>query len=418
MRLRIALLISILVAGCGTDATVPTPAPIASPAPTDAQPSPSPASTPPTLEPTQVPTLPPTPAPTLTATPKPTLKPTPKPTPAPTPAPPRPTLAQLIGQKLMVKMIGTTPSADLLGRIRRGEVGGVILFGSNVTTEAALVALTAQLQKAAADGGQPLLLIATDQEGGTVKRIPWAPPTLTVPQMGALGSSATARDQGFQTGTALSSLGINTDLAPVADVPASNQSFMYVDGRTWSFSASVTATLSTAFARGLEVADVVPAMKHFPGLGFALQNTDTSVVDIFATKAELAPGLQPYTLAISSQPIPMIMLSNATYDAYDPNNGAGWSRAISHTLLRGQLGFNGVTITNSLSGTAAARGVQVSDLAIQAALAGTDMILIAGPEASSAGAYDALLAAARAGTIPRATLEDSYARILALKRLL
>lgn len=317
----------------------------------------------------------------------------------------------------MVKMIGTTPSADLLGRIRRGEVGGVILFGSNVTTEAALIALTAQLQKAAQDGAQPPLLIATDQEGGTIKRIPWAPPTMTVPQMGQLGLAATARDQGLQTGSALHALGINTNLAPVADIPGSNQSFMYLDGRTWSFDASVTANLSSAFARGLEVADVVPAMKHFPGIGFALQNTDTTVVDIAASKAQLAPGLQPYSLAIT-QPIPMIMLSNATYDAYDPNNGAGWSRAISETLLRGQLGFHGVTITDSLSGTAAARGVPVSDLAIQAALAGTDMILIAGPEASSAAVYDALLAAARAGTIPRATLAASYARIVALKKLL
>jgi beta-N-acetylhexosaminidase len=311
-------------------------------------------------------------------------------------------------------MSGTTPSADLLGRIRRGEIGGVILFGSNVTTAAALVALTAQLQKAAADGGQPPLLIATDQEGGSVKRIPWAPPTLTVPEMGQLGLASTARDQGVQTGAALVALGINTNLAPVADVPGSDQSFMYLAGRTWSFDASVTATLSSAFARGLEVADVVPAMKHFPGLGLALQNTDTSVVELSATEAELAPGLEPYAQAIR-QPIPMIMLSNATYDAYDPNNGAGWSRAISQTLLRGTLGFTGVTITDSLSGTAAARSVSPSDLAILAALAGTDMILIAGPESTSSAAYDALLAAAQDGTIPRATLAASYARILKLK---
>lgn len=314
-------------------------------------------------------------------------------------------------------MTGTTPSADFLARIRRGEVGGVILFGSNITTRAALMALTAQLQRAAGDGGQPPLLIATDQEGGAVKRIPWAPPTMTVAQMGQLGSAATARDQGFQAGSALFDLGINTDLAPVADVPASNQSFMYVAGRTWSFSASVTATLSSAFARGLEVADVVPAMKHFPGLGFALQNTDSSVVDIAATQAQLAPGLEPYLEALR-QPIPMIMLSNATYDAYDPNDGAGWSRAISETLLRGRLGFRGVTITDSLTGTAAARGVSPSDLAILAALAGTDMILVSGPESTSSGAYDALLAAARAGTIPRATLTASYDRILALKKLI
>lgn len=322
-----------------------------------------------------------------------------------------------MGQKLVVKMGGTTPSADFLGRIGRGEIGGVILFGSNITTKAALIALTSQLQQAAADGGQPQLLIATDQEGGMVKRIPWAPPTMTVPQMGQLGSAATARDQGFQTGSALEALGINTDFAPVADVPASNQSFMYTDGRTWSFDASVTATLSSGFARGLEVADVIPAMKHFPGIGYALQNTDSNVVDIAATQAQLAPGLEPYAAALR-QPIPMIMLSNATYDAYDPSNGAGWSKAISQTLLRGQLGFRGVTITDSLTGTAAARGVSPSDLAILAALAGTDMILVSGPEATSSAAYDALLAAARAGTIPRATLTTSYDRILALKRLL
>jgi beta-N-acetylhexosaminidase len=412
VKFRVAFLISILVAGCSSAVPGPTAGPTASPDQTEAEPSP-----PPTPDPTPTfdPTVPPTPAPT--ATPKPTAKLTPKPTPSPTPAPPRPTLAQLVGQKLVVKMSGTTPSADLLGRIGRGEIGGVILFGSNVTTQAALIALTAQLQKAASDGGQPLLLIATDQEGGTVKRIPWAPPTMTVPAMGELGLASTARDQGFQTGTALLSLGINTDLAPVADVPGSTQSFMYKDARTWSFSASVTASLSSAFARGLEVADVVPAMKHFPGIGFALQNTDSSVVDISATEAELAPGLEPYTLAIQ-QPIPMIMLSNATYDAYDPNNGAGWSRVISQTLLRGKLGFRGVTITDSLTGTAAARGVAQSDLAIQAALAGTDMILIAGSEASSSTVYDALLAAARAGTIPRTTLTASYNRILALKRLI
>jgi beta-N-acetylhexosaminidase len=314
-------------------------------------------------------------------------------------------------------MTGTTPSADLLGRIGRGELGGVILFGSNVTTEAALIALTARLQKAAADGGQPPLLIATDQEGGQVKRIPWAPPTLSAPQMGDIGLASTARDQGVQTGAALLALGINCDLAPVADVPGSDQSFMYLDGRTWSFSASVTATLSSAFARGLEVADVIPAMKHFPGIGLALTNTDSTVVELSATEAQLAPGLQPYSLAIR-QPIPMIMLSNATYDAYDPLNGAGWSRAVSQTLLRGQLGFNGVTITDSLTGTAAARGVTQSDLAIQAALAGTDMILLGGSEASSAAVYDAMLAAARAGTIPRTTLAASFARIVVLKNLL
>jgi beta-N-acetylhexosaminidase len=96
-------------------------------------------------------------------------------------------------------------------------------------------------------------------------------------------------------------------------------------------------------------------------------------------------------------------------------NGAGWSRAIVKGLLRDQLGFRGVTMTDSLSGTAKARGVPVAQLALQAAVAGTDMILVTGSEASTAATYDALLAAAQAGVIPRARLIASYSRILTLK---
>jgi beta-N-acetylhexosaminidase len=327
---------------------------------------------------------------------------------------PAPSLARMIGQKLVVKMQGTTPSVDLLNRIRRGQIGGVILFGANVTTPAALEAITARLQNAAAVAGRPPLLIATDQEGGAVKRIPWAPPTLSPPQMGALDSSKTAHDQGVATGRALLRLGINCDLAPVADVPASTASFMYEEGRTWSFDPTITTALSNSFARGLWSAEEVPVLKHFPGIGLATLNTDSYVVNLTASKATLAAGLQPYVAAIAHD-MPMIMLSNATYTAYDPNNGAGWSRSIVNGLLRTQLGFNGVTITDSLSGTAKGRGIPVSELALRAAIAGTDMILLTGSEATSDATYDLLLAAARAGEIPRTRLQASYDRIVALK---
>jgi beta-N-acetylhexosaminidase len=320
----------------------------------------------------------------------------------------------MIGQKLVVKMEGTTPSADLLNRIRRGQVGGVILFGANVTTPAALEAVTTRLQSAAAASGRPPLLIATDQEGGTVKRIPWAPPTLSPPQMGAIGLTSTAHDQGVATGRALLGLGINCDLAPVADVPASTASFMYLEGRTWSFDPTLTTTLSNSFARGLWSAGEVPVLKHFPGIGLATLNTDSYVVNLKASKTALAAGLQPYVAAIAHG-MPMIMLSNATYTAYDPSNGAGWSRTIVTGLLRNQLGFRGVTITDSLSGTAKARSIPVGELAIRAAIAGTDMILLTGSEATSDATYDLLLAAARAGGIPRVTLQASYDRILTLK---
>jgi beta-N-acetylhexosaminidase len=325
-----------------------------------------------------------------------------------------PTLGQLIGQKLVVRMEGTTPSADLLGRITRGEVGGVILLGSNITTASALTALTRKLRDAAAAGGRPPLLIAVDQEGGHVKRISWAPPTLSPPEMGKIGSASVARDQGAMTGAALHDLGLNVDFAPVADVPSSTSSFMYKAGRTFSFSATTTALVADAFASGLESNDVLPTMKHFPGIGFATQNTDSYVVTITASKAALAPGLRPYQTAIGHD-IPLIMLSNATYTAYDSIHAAGWSSAIVVNLLRQDLGFTGVTITDSLDGTAHARGISTRSLAIRAAKAGTDMILLTGSEASTRSVYDTLLQNAQDGAIAKDTLRASYNRILALK---
>ena len=324
-----------------------------------------------------------------------------------------PSLAQLIGQKLVVRMDGTIPSANLLGRIKRGEVGGVILLGFNITTRTALIALTTKLRAAAAAGGQPPLLIAVDQEGGSIKRIPWAPPTLSPPEMGRLGSTTVAREQGANTGAALLGLGINVDFAPVADVPGSTASFMYQEGRTWSFSASRTAHLADAFAAGLESQGVIPSMKHFPGIGLATRNTDTYVVTIRASRTALAPGLLPYQEATSPR-IPLIMLSNATYTAYDAHYAAGWSRPIE-TLLRRDLGFTGATITDSLDGTAKARGLTSAHLALRAAQAGTDMILITGSEATSRGVFATLLLDAQNGTIARTTMRASYDRILALK---
>jgi beta-N-acetylhexosaminidase len=326
-------------------------------------------------------------------------------------------LSALIGQKLVVAMHGTAPSADLLGRISRGEVGGVILFGANIRSAVQLVRITRRLQAAATSGGQPRLLITTDQEGGLVKRVPWAPPTLSPPQLGAMGSTSVAFAQGRATGHTLACAGVNGNLAPVADVPKTTDSFLYRDGRTWSFDAATTARLADAFARGVVAGSSFPTMKHFPGLGRATRNTDTSVVTLGASASQLAPELKPYRTAISHD-IPMIMLSNATYRAYDRYRAAGWSRAVSIGLLRDALGFRGVSITDSLNGTAAARGVSPSSLAIKAAFAGTDMILLTGSESASRAAYQALLSAAESGALPMVRLRASYDRILALKAAL
>jgi beta-N-acetylhexosaminidase len=325
-----------------------------------------------------------------------------------------PTLAELVGQKLVVAMDGTTPSASLLTRARAGRIGGVIIHRSNFTTAAQLRAITTSLQAAAAAGGQPPLLIGVDQEGGPVKTVWWAPPTISPRQLGRLDSSSKAASQGRETGRALRELGINVDFAPVADVPASTESFMYREGRTWSFSARRTARLATAFAVGLDARGVVATMKHFPGLGFATRDTDDAVVRIGATKAQLAPGLRPYRRAIANH-LRLVMLSNAVYTAYDGRHAAGWSRAVGTTLLRQRLGYRATTITDSLDGAARARGIPVDLLAVRAARAGTDLILVTGPEAVSRSVHASLMQAARSGQIARSRLVASHERIESLK---
>jgi beta-N-acetylhexosaminidase len=332
----------------------------------------------------------------------------------PAPSPARPPIAAMVGQKLIVRMDGTSPSESLLRRIRHGEVGGVILLGANITTRNALRTLTTTLHGAAREAGQPRLLIAVDQEGGPVSRIPWAPPTMTPRQLGDLGSVAEARRQGALTGRALRDLGIDVDFAPVADVPTSSASFLERDGRSWSFDPSRTSDLVNAFADGLAEESVIATMKHFPGLGLATRNTDKAVVTIDASAVDLDPGLLPYRLGVRRE-AGLIMLSNAIYPIWDGENGAGWSPAISGDLLRDALGYGGVTITDSLDGAAHARDVPTRDLALKAAAAGTDLILVTGSESTSAEVFATLVEEARAGRLARSTLAASFDRIVGLK---
>src|SRR4051794_19070829 len=171
-----------------------------------------------------------------------------------------PTLTQLVGQHVLGRMEGTTPSAAFLARIRRGEIGGVVLFADN-GGPTQIRRLVARLQGAARTGGQLPLLIAIDQEGGVVKRLP-GPPTIT-PR--AMTSPASARAQGAATAAYLRRFGITVDLAPVLDVPAQQRSFILP--RAFGRSPATVASHGVAFANGLVAGRVAATAKHFPGLG-------------------------------------------------------------------------------------------------------------------------------------------------------
>jgi beta-N-acetylhexosaminidase len=321
----------------------------------------------------------------------------------------QPTPAELVGSRLVVAMRGTTPSPELVERVRRGQLSGVILFARNVADAGQLRSLTGTLQRAARAGGRPPLLVCVDQEGGSVRRLSWAPPAQSAAELGSLPPAAVRR-QGRMTGLALRAGGVNCDLAPVADVPSART---FIGARAFSRDAATTGSLAAAFARGLADARVLAAAKHFPGIGRAQVSTDHAAVRIDASRAALERDLEPFRLLVA-EAVPIVMVSNASYGPFGPEP-ATWSRRISGRLLRQELGFDGVTMTDSLDAPAAIRGWATSRTAILAARAGIDLLLVTGGEATSYDVFTSLLRAARDGLLRRAGLEQSHGRITALR---
>ncbi|MFN8223831.1 MAG: glycoside hydrolase family 3 N-terminal domain-containing protein [Gaiellales bacterium] len=330
---------------------------------------------------------------------------------SPAPAAPAPTLRELVGQRFVISFAGTSPSEALLARVRRGEIGGVILFGPNVARASQVRGLTQALHGAAREAGRPRLLVVTDQEGGAIRRFRWAPPLPSADLIGAM-SPPEIRAFGRRTAASLRGLGVDVDLAPVADTPRVEGAFIEAQRRAFSRDPDRVAGAAVAFARGLADGDVLATAKHFPGLGGAVGNTDFVPVTVGGGSAGARADLVPFRRLVESG-VPLVMLSNAVYPAYG-STPALLAPAV-HSLLRETLGFDGVTITDALEPVARTRGIALSTLAVRTARAGTDLLLFAGGEGASADAFRRVLAAAREGELSRVALERSYRRIVAMK---
>lgn len=310
----------------------------------------------------------------------------------------------------MVGFDGTSPPAELLARIRLGRVGAVILFTRNISSTARVISLTGELQRAARQGRNPPLLIAVDQEGGQVKRFVSGPPALSPPALAASGTPALAFQEGRTTGSYLKRRGVNIDLAPVVDVPTSPSSFIWRQGRAFSFNAATVAAYATQFALGLQSAGVAATAKHFPSLGSADVDTDDRLQSLHPTRAEIEAGLEPFQALIGGG-LDAVMLSLAAVPALDPTGApAALSAPMIGGLLRGQLHFDGLTITDSLGSPT---GHDERTAGVLAAQAGADMLLYTD---AAPGVLYALEAALSNGQISEANADDAYRRIGALKR--
>jgi beta-N-acetylhexosaminidase len=309
----------------------------------------------------------------------------------------------------MVGFPGTAPTPSLLDRVRTGQVGAVILFSENIASDSQVRSLTGALQRAARAGGNPPLLIAVDQEGGQIKRFAHGPPSLSPPQMAQRGCAKVAFRQGRLTGAYLKARGVNMDLAPVVDVPTYSGAFIWQQGRAFSFNPGTVTKCGTRFGLGLQWGGVAATAKHFPGVGSAGVDTDNQLDELHPTRKQRRAALKPYEKLIAKG-VDAIMLSTAGFPAYDPSGAAtALSRPMIQGLLRGRLGFNGVTITDALESPT---GHNMLTAGVLAARAGADILLYTG---AATGELSQLKSALRSGRITHAQAVASYQRIVALK---
>jgi beta-N-acetylhexosaminidase len=340
--------------------------------------------------------------------------------PSPQPTTPKLSVTQLAGARVIYSYAGLEPPASLLGQIRAGEVGGVIFFGSNVSSLSQIHGVIKQLQTAAKASPEHLpLLLMTDQEGGQVRRLPGAP-VLSEKQIGEQrDAAAAATAAGTGAGQLLTSVGMNVNLAPVLDVYRTAGDFDDQFQRSYSSDPATVARLGSAFVTAQQRSGVAATVKHFPGLGAATapQNTDERPVTLNVPLAQLRSIDElPFRAAIEAG-AKLVMSSWAVYPALDPTRPAGLSSKVIEGELRGQLGFHGVTITDSIDAGALSAYGSLGNRAVLAANAGADLILCSQPSSGVQGitVVQALAHAISTGKVSKAATQASVARILTLR---
>jgi beta-N-acetylhexosaminidase len=315
------------------------------------------------------------------------------------PASAAPPLHRLVGGVVM-SALATPPKESFLAHVRDGDMGGVI-FTQHWSSAAQMAAVSRQLKTAACAGGSPLL-VAVDQEGGAIRRLPWAEPAASARELGAT-SPAHVATEGRATAAALRRAGIDIDFAPVADTQLSPRNFL--GDRTFSSDPAVVASHVAAFVTGLQSGHVAATAKHFPGLGAATETTDSHAVSVRLVR------LQPFRSAIAAG-VQLVMVSNASYPLLDPSGvPAVFSPAIVTDLLRGKLGFDGVVVTDALDAPTPASTPHAPARAIAA---GVDLLLYTSASAARRG-YESLLADAQASPALRQQIAAAAARIQTLK---
>ena len=313
-------------------------------------------------------------------------------------------LRQRVGLVLVSSFDGSRLPEYMRRRLRAGETAGAILFRTNVPSAPVLRRLTRDIQRS----DRRTALVSTDQEGGSIRNVPFAGP---VPAQPAQGSPGRVRSTTFAAARQLRGLGVNVNLAPVADVAASGTAMA---GRAFAGPPPAVAARTRAAVAGYLRGRVAPTVKHFPGFGAARANTDDTPVTIEAPRRSLERrDLDPFRAAIAGG-APLVMASHALYPALDGRRIASQSPPLLRGLLRDRLGYRGVVVTDSIEAEAVLRRSSVAVAAERSLAGGSDLVLMTG-SGSWKLVFPHLLRRARSSPRLRARINESAARVLALK---
>jgi beta-N-acetylhexosaminidase len=315
---------------------------------------------------------------------------------------------KLAGQLIMIRLFGTELDEDTAAFIRGNGIRGACLFRQNMTDADQLTRFTSGLAEAMG----PQALVALDQEGGAVVRSLWVPPPPSAMALGAAGDPQLAREVGAAVARAVRSMGFNWNFAPVLDLN-NNPLNPVIAERSFGADPERAAALAMAWMDGSESEGVACCVKHFPGHGDTHVDSHRDLPTVDKDLAELERfEFAPFRAAAPHAPA--VMTAHIVYPALDPHNPATMSRAILTGLLRGQMGYEGVIITDGMDMHAIAHRYGAGQAAVNALVAGADMVMAIGSRETQEETLEAIAAAIEDGTLP---MTEVRARLDRLDRL-
>ncbi|HEY5626690.1 MAG TPA: beta-N-acetylhexosaminidase [Nitrospira sp.] len=323
------------------------------------------------------------------------------------------TSREKIGQLFMVGFLGSRVTPELASFVKEYKPGGVILFSRNLESVEQIVELTNDLQRCSP---RSPLLISIDQEGGRVSRLPKGftifPPCEL---LGRCNSSELAYAAAATTAKELKAVGINMNMAPVLDVN-SNPDNPVIGDRAFGSTPDIVGEMGLVTAAGLQDNKVVACGKHFPGHGDTNADSHKELPIVEASRERLeAVEFPPFRRAIEAG-IATMMTAHVLYKALDDQLPATLSPAIMTNLLREDLKYDGVVLTDDLEMHAIVDHYGPGDAAVRAFLAGCDVLLICKEREREVAAFEAVEKAVASGAISMERLDQSVARIQRVKR--